>query len=145
MEHKINAEIHVHLHNVGNDSIAAGVREILEKLFILHQENGGIMTAITDLQNKFDAAKAKIVKVLADATTALNDLKAKIDALNQSGGADPAELAALSSDVSDTSDNFSAAADALEGIIAVDDPATPASGGTGTGTDLTATPQARKL
>lgn len=146
MEHKINAEIHVHLHgDSGNAAIMTGIREILDKLLILHQENGEQMSAITDLQNKFDAAKAKIVKAFADATTTLDDLKAKLDALVAQGGADPAELKALSDDISAASDDLSAKSDAIEATISTDDPATPASGSTGTGTDPTATPQARKL
>lgn len=76
-----------------------------------------IMSQITDLQTKFDTMKEAVKKAFTDASTKMDTLQAKIDELVKNagaGGVDPAELAALSTDISTTSDELTAQATALD-------------------------------
>lgn len=83
------------------------------------------MSQITDLQKKFDAAKAAIVQAFADAKAALDALKKKLDDLASQQAVDPAELKALSDDISAASDDLSAKSADLEATIGVDNPPAP--------------------
>lgn len=94
---------------------------LIEKI---EKGNHTVMSAITDLQAKFDAAMAKAAKAFDDAASALNLLAQRVADLTAQVAAgqtvDPNELAALETDISAAADSLSAKADAIEGTIGTD-------------------------
>lgn len=98
-------------------------------VWIIKKEGDRIMSALTDLQRQFDAAMAKAVQAFTDASTALDALAQKAADLTAQVAAgnpvDPAELAALETDIATQSTALSTIVDELEGKIAIDNPTPP--------------------
>lgn len=91
----------------------------------IEKESEKTMSAITQLQEKFDAAMAKVSTAFADASRELKVLAQRVAdltaAIANGEEVDPNELAQLEADISSTADALSAKAEALESDIATAD------------------------
>jgi SMC interacting uncharacterized protein involved in chromosome segregation len=123
----INLNVNINISQKADASLMQLISEVFKQLTqqnkVLLETEKNTMSAITDLQAKFDAAVATLKQTLTDAATALDALAAKVGSTT-----DPAELAALSADISAQSDALTQQAASLEQTIATDNPPAAAAG-----------------